>query len=317
MLLRIDKETYVNSAQRKCKRNVYVYKCDQCKQEFTRTHRLKGSRSRLHFCNTRCVLNARKKGGVLCNAQERTNVERYGAERPIQSPMIEQKRRKTCVERYGGENPMCDQTIRTSSINTMRSTFKERYGVEHPLQVKEFADKAHKKAFETFEKHGVKSPAQMPGAKEKIEATCIQKYGTKNAMQNPVVNAKALATKERKGINLFKTTKIEARILQALQIIFGNDDVQHPKWFNKHPVDFYIKSIDVWIEHDGEFWHGLSKASKKYLHTQKRRAKDQVQDELFKSLNMKLIRIYYSEVKSLSDSELEKFLLSKIMENTR
>src|SRR5258708_2015849 len=106
----------------------------------------------------------------------------------------------------------------------------------------------------------------MPGAMEKAKVTNIKRYGVKNPMQNPIVVMKGLTTKQRNGKNVSKTNKIEQRLKLALEKIFSAENVQHQRWFKRHPVDFYIKSIDTWIEHDGEFWHGRVKDSllKKY-----------------------------------------------------
>lgn len=231
----------------------------------------------------------------------------------MQCTSVKTKYRETSMNLYGVPNPMQVPDIKNKNINNMRKTFMERYGVMYPLQVKRIADIAHKKAFETFALYGANSPAKMPGARSKIDATNVERYGFRSPFQNKEIIAKSLKTKEAKGINLFKKTKIEARILEALNRLYPSDDIKHPYWFEGHPVDFYIPSIDTWIEHDGDFWHGLiPKWHQKYPWTLERFLRDRKQDERFSDLGMNLIRITYSEVKKLTDNELDEFLRNRI-----
>lgn len=310
MLIECSLQTYHNARGQLHTRNLYCYSCDQCQILFSKTRKL--SLNKLHFCSNDCVKIARKKNGVLCNKQEKTNIAKFGSDRPMKSELIKEKRRKTSLQRYGVDNPMKVSKFCDKSICNMRSTFQTKYGVEHPLQVKEFADKAHTKAFETFSKFNAKSPAQMPGADIKRQSTCFVRYGVSHHWKNNDIVKKSIKTKERRGINLFKSTKIEQKIYDALQKLFPSDKIEHPKWFEGHPVDFYVSSIDTWIEHDGEFWHGLTKESKKYDWAIKRFNRDRQQDEKFLTLKMKLIRIFYSDVKDLSTAELESFLADKL-----
>lgn len=36
-------------------------------------------------------------------------------------------------------------------------------------------------------------------------------------------------------------------------------EVKHQKWCGGWPIDFYIPSIDTYIQFDGVYWHGLDR----------------------------------------------------------
>lgn len=65
------------------------------------------------------------------------------------------------------------------------------------------------------------------------------------------------------------------------------------------PIDFYIESIDTYVQFDGVYWHGLDRPielieERKNSHDQEiadRWHKDREQDEWFKAKGLKLVRI--------------------------
>lgn len=71
------------------------------------------------------------------------------------------------------------------------------------------------------------------------------------------------------------------------------------KRINGWIVDFYIKSIDTYVQFDGVYWHGLDrtlkelKASKspRDIMIRKARARDRKQDRWFKANGKRLVRV--------------------------
>ena len=83
---------------------------------------------------------------------------------------------------------------------------------------------------------------------------------------------------------------------------------------HKWPIDFYIKTKDLYIQVDGKYWHGLDQDIKKIQESRtphdKKRFKqfmiDREQEKWFKENKMTLIRISDTELYSLSlDNLLE------------
>lgn len=83
--------------------------------------------------------------------------------------------------------------------------------------------------------------------------TCLEKYGVSNPMQIESVKAKNLNTKSVNGT--FNTSRIEEDVYLRLTEKFGHDDVVRQYKSKKYPYrcDFYIKSIDLYIEVNA-FW---------------------------------------------------------------
>ena len=315
MLIEVMLVPYVNKRGRRCIRNLYTYKCDECGILFERRYKF-GGEPRLHFHSPECCKKSRRKDGALNKKLEATNVIKYGVERPMQSQSARDNYVITSLQNNNVTNPMKDRLISVPVIEHMHQTFKERYGVMHPLQVKEFADKAHENAKNTvFEKYGVENFANTPGSQEKARRTCLKHYGVEHVMQSPEIMQRIMMTK-RLNDELHPSrrfhTKIERRIYDALIELTSVEDVMHPKWFNNHPVDFYIKSIDTWIEHDGEFWHGLSERSQTYECFRMKYERDREQDAEFERRGMKLVRIMYNDVKRLTHEGLKTFLRSTL-----
>jgi hypothetical protein len=68
---------------------------------------------------------------------------------------------------------------------------------------------------------------------------------------------------------------------------------------NIWPIDFYVKSIDTYIQFDGEYWHGLDRPLEeiqKFKTSRDRRIfegwnRDREQDKWFREQGLKLNRI--------------------------
>ena len=84
---------------------------------------------------------------------------------------------------------------------------------------------------------------------------------------------------------------------------FGKNDIEHLVMINNREIDFYIKSIDTYIQFDGIYWHGLDRNINEIKNSDKKRdegryktyMKDREQDGWFKLSDLKLVRITDSE----------------------
>lgn len=96
-------------------------------------------------------------------------------------------------------------------------------------------------------------------------------------------------------------SKIEDEYFASLCELYGSDNVERQvtppgtHW----PIDFYIKSIDTWIQFDGVYWHGLDRPleiitkyrTKRDAQIHKKWLTDREQDKWFEEHGLKLIRI--------------------------
>lgn len=108
------------------------------------------------------------------------------------------------------------------------------------------------------------------------------------------------------------TSKPETRLDRILRQHFGDDDVHRQIKVGLWRTDFYVKSIDTYVELDGEYWHGLdrplaeleasmSRTDRKILGTHH---SDQMQTQWFADNSLRLVRITDHEMLKLSDDEI-------------
>lgn len=172
---------------------------------------------------------------------------------------------KKCRQKYEHKHP---EMLKALEIKKRRTLLK-KYGVEHPMAIKGSAEKL---ANTKLKKYGDSKYNNI----EKCKETCIKKYGldnifrdseyikkctlkklgVENAMQNPKIWNKAFQTKVKKGnVN---TSKPEESLYLKLVEKFGASDIIRQYKSPKYPYncDFYIKSLDLYIELQGTWMHG-------------------------------------------------------------
>ena len=156
------------------------------------------------------------------------NRHKYGVDHPSQTKEFQDKRKDTCMNKYGGYAPICDRAIKSKIKNTCLS------------------------------KYGVDNPAKSNLIRYKMHQTCLQKYGVSNPFQKEDIREKAFNTMRKN--NSFKTSTQEEIIYNRLCDIFSSDNiVRQYKDKNKYPFncDFYIKSLNLFIECNYYWGHGL------------------------------------------------------------
>jgi hypothetical protein len=156
----------------------------------------------------------------------------------------------TCIERYGVPNQMQSDEIKSKRVQA----FQDKYG------------------------ENVRSPLDVPGAKEKRRRTHIERYGEPETFQNPEFVEKRSHTWLKKyGVPYHPfphyaaersrnamcekpikwQSKAEIEFGELLIDRYGTENIVAQKWVNKWPIDFYVKCIDTYIQFDGTYWHAL------------------------------------------------------------
>lgn len=173
-------------------------------------------------------------------------------------------------------------------------------GKGHPERGKEKA----KQHFQ--EKFGVDNPYQSETCKEKIRQTMLNRYGVEYAWQTP--QNKALFTSKEAQVKkhhtmiknkTYKKSSSEDSLYEVLCIKFNSSNIIRQILINSWNIDFYIKSLDTYIQFDGIYWHGLSKPIEQIMEFKNPRDKtiyktwcrDKEQNEWFYKNKLKLIRI--------------------------
>ena len=349
-------EEFINSRNKKCFRTTLYCNCDQCGNDFEKGG--SGYKKKeFHFCTKECVIESQKKGGILDSKKRRVFLEKYGCDNPSKSQEIKDKKGATCIENYGVDNPSKSEVVKKRKEETsfknygvshpqksekVRSqtveTCIEKYGVSSYLQTEECRDALMNYSMdnygvehimkspefiETFksvflEKYGVDNPMKVPEFVDKGRKTCIEKYGVDNALKLDYARERFFEVLAENGEN--KSSKIERKFHSSLLQYFAENDIisgyyiQGRSWL----IDFYIKPIDLYVQFDGVFWHGLDegkmkelKISSPDLHKSIARAwvRDREQDIWFAENGLNLIRITDDEYMKFGDDVIEEMII--------
>ena len=186
--------------------------------------------------NTYCSMECSKSKNA-CKIQKeryiRTCLEKYRVENAFQSEQIKDKIKQTCLEKYGVENAAQSEVIK----DKMKKTCLEKYGCEYALQ------------------SGI--------VKDKIKQTCLKRYGVEHPMKLDFYKSKVNAAiyESKKKNHTFNTSKPEENGYKLLYNKFGFCNVKRQYRTELYPFacDFYIKSLDLYIEFNFYWTHGKHK----------------------------------------------------------
>ena len=164
---------------------------------------------------------------------------------------------KHLQEKYGYENVFQRDDVKEKIKNTM----KVKYGVEHALQSTEIKQKQEETCIKRF---GTNNVFTSDYGKKKIKQTIIRKYGVDHQMKSQLVKDKfdwksmikhQIETKRKN--HTFNTSKIEIESYNILKEKY--DDVIY-QYYDKYrypfACDFYIPSLDLFIECNYHWTHG-------------------------------------------------------------
>lgn len=166
---------------------------------------------------------------------------------------------------------------------------------------------------------GVPYPQQSAAVRAKSVETCMKRYGVENVQQVAEIKQRSCDTfllrleKRQKHLGVW-TSKAENAFHAWLLTRFAADDVVRQKRAldSRRPIDFWIRSIDTYIQFDGVYWHGLDRPLheielKRTKHDSEiftRWHSDREQDQWFVDNRLRLVRITDQEFDSLSSDVL-------------
>ena len=179
-----------------------------------------------------------------------TNLKKFGVEFPLQqlkkeNSEIYQKISQTCINKFGVDYPLKNKEVREK----IKQANIQRYGVDNPLKNKEIREKIKQT---NIQKYGVDNPLKNKEVREKIKQTNIQKYGVDNPLKN-----KEIWKKSQDNRQISSKSKLENNFLNYLKLKYESDDIITQYKSKEYPYycDFYIKSINLYIEIQGHWTH--------------------------------------------------------------
>lgn len=155
---------------------------------------------------------------------------------------------KTIKQKYGVEN--CFQS--TECKEKIKKTNLERYGVTSCLQNKNIMQKSK---YTCLKKYGVTNGGASKQAQDKIKKHMLEKYGVINPGQIPEVKKKIRETLKKH--NSFNTSKPENIVYDKLCSKFNDVRRQFRSKLYPFNCDFYIPSLDLYIECNYHWTHGF------------------------------------------------------------
>ena len=215
---------------------------------------------------------------------KQTCLEKYGVESFTQSNIQKEKSKQTKLERYGDEYySNRKKAVKNTNYNLIKEKAKqtclEKYGDEYYSN--------REKAKQTcLEKYGVENPAQTKIAKEKYKQTCLEKYGVEHIWNisdkhiqcwnnNAIEHRKQTSIKHygvdhpsksqivqnkinkiKRKNHTFNTSEQENKSYKLLKEKYDDAIYQYKSELYPYLCDFYIPSLDLYIECNYHWTHG-------------------------------------------------------------
>lgn len=223
---------------------------------------------------------------------KQTNIERYGAEWQWQTEEGKQHRKEICLKKYGVENlvilPEIQEKARQTKLKKYgrdnvgqfgtkehNDSIKEKYDVDHISQNEKIKNKIKQT---NLKRYGVENVFQLVETQEKSKQAIIDKYGVKSVSCVPEIVEKmkegrkrwrespeypekrklmtehSWETRKRNGT--CNTSKTENKIFELLKQKFTDVKREYKSELYPFHCDFYIPSLDLYIEYQGDWSHG-------------------------------------------------------------
>ena len=159
----------------------------------------------------------------------------------------QEKMKATNIQKYGVPNAFMADEVKEK----MKQTCLERYGVEYASQSEDFQDRVRQT---NLEKYNVERPAQSTIIMERMKQTCLERYGVDNYRKTAECVNKINDTKKKN--HTFGTSKPEKELEVELRKIFPDLKTQYKSEVYPFACDYYIPSLDLYIEYNGIWTHG-------------------------------------------------------------
>ena len=199
------------------------------------------------------------------NKMKQTKLERYGATNYVNPDKMKQ----TKLERYGNSNYVNTNKIKQTKLerygdpyyrnaNKMKQTKLERYGNSNYVN----SNKAKQTKLERYGDANYNN-------REQTKRTCLERYGAENFVQSEewqkiIKNEEWQKHRKEAEINTkrknhtFNTSKPEENGYKLLCDKYGVENIKRQYKSELYPFacDFYVKSLDLYIEFNFHWTHG-------------------------------------------------------------
>lgn len=204
------------------------------------------------YCSKHCMML----DPALKEKRINGSIKKFGSKSSFSSKEVIAKRNLTWEKKYGG-NPLKNDAIR----HKIKHTCLEKYGVEYASQSNNSKFRYKQTC---LEKYGVDNYAKTNECKDKVRKTCLKKYGdyfcnsqeANEKSHTKEANEKRYASMIKN--NSWSVSIPEEKFYNRLCTYFNNSDIIRQYKDKRYPFhcDFYIKSLDLFIECNFHWTHG-------------------------------------------------------------
>ena len=265
-----------------------------------------------------------------------TCLEKFGCENVYQNELIKEKIKEVKKERYGNEYYNNREQVYKTNL--------EKLGVKMPFQSKEILNKC-KQSLKDKYGEDINNPMDLDTVKEKIQNTCLQRYGVNWVTKTDWYLEKTRKTlMEKYGVDSYSKSKewkehIKSTEYQIKRKQHEYETKKKNKSFNgskeeilcyelikekysdvihqfrdehRYPFncDFYIPSLDLFIEYQGSEFHGKKPYEGTEEDLQKIKEWQERGDNICKNENKQNSR-YYEMIKTWSIKDVYKRNIAK------
>ena len=170
------------------------------------------------------------------------------------------------LKQFGLQDQKSEEDRNKAKYQNMANTNLEKYGSISPFGNKEIQEKIAKTIKSQY---GCTHITRSPKIRQKIQQTCLERYGSitpfgNKEVQEKIAEAFASGLPQQKCYDTkslhssHNISRDEDIIYELLIEHFSENDVlrQYKSPSYPYPCDFYIKSLDLYIEYQGTWCHG-------------------------------------------------------------
>ena len=194
------------------------------------------------------------------NKIKESNNKKFGVDYGFQSPIVKEKIKQSVIAKYGVDNPAKSDIIKEKT----KETDLLKYGNEYHIA----SDIIREKTKQTvINKYGVDHIFKAEEIKNKIKESNVNKYGCEyhtqtdeykkflsELMSSPEMREQIYNTHKKN--NSFKQSKDEDKLYEILIKKFPDVIRQYKSKDYPFNCDFYIPSLNLYIEYNGTWTHG-------------------------------------------------------------
>ena len=187
----------------------------------------------------------KKENSEIYQKISQTCINKFGVDSPLKNKEVREKIKQTNIQKYGVDNLFKNDIIKAK----IKQTNIQKYGVDYLFKSNIIKEKIKQT---NIQKYGVDNPLKNKEIREKIKQTNIQKYGVDNPLKN-----KEIWKKSQDNRQISSKSKLENNFLNYLKLKYESDDIITQYKSKEYPYycDFYIKSINLYIEIQGHWTH--------------------------------------------------------------